>query len=89
MGDHEETASGVWPTVQQKAAEIRKALAAGITAGAGGAFTAVIAAVQEKSAGGTSITGDEWHGVILAGVGVALTAGYAAWQARNRPASTD
>ncbi|MDT0211254.1 hypothetical protein [Curtobacterium sp. BRD11] len=89
MGDHEQTTSGVWPTVKQKVAEIRKALVAGATAGVGGAFTAVIAAVQEKSAGGTSITGDEWQGVILAGVGVALTAGYAAWQARNRPTPTD
>lgn len=85
MGDHEQTTSGVWPIVKRKAAEIRKALVAGATAGAGGAFTAAVAAVQEKSAGGTGITGDEWHGVILAGVGVALTAGYAAWQARNRP----
>lgn len=88
MADHEKTTPGVWAAVKQKAAEIRKALVAGVTAGVGGAFTAVVAAVQEKSAGGTSVTGDEWHGVILAGVGVALTAGYAAWQARNRPKGT-
>lgn len=88
MADHEKNTPGVWASVKQKAAEIRKALVAGATAGVGGAFTAVVAAVQEKSAGGTSVTGDEWHGVILAGVGVALTAGYAAWQARNRPTPT-
>ncbi|MBF4613280.1 hypothetical protein [Curtobacterium sp. VKM Ac-1376] len=85
MGEHEQTATGIWPTIGQKLAEARKAIAAAVTAGVGGAFTAAVAAVQEKSAGGTTITGDEWHGIALAGFGVALTAGYAAWQAANRP----
>lgn len=85
MGEHEQTAAGLGATVLQKLAEARKAIAAAVTAGVGGAFTAAVAALQEKSAGGTSITPDEWHGIALAGFGVALTAGYAAWQAANRP----
>ncbi|ROP65636.1 hypothetical protein [Curtobacterium sp. ZW137] len=69
MGDHEQTSTGVLAEVGQKLAEACKAIAAGLTAGVGGAFTAAVAAVQETSPGGATITGYEWHGVALAGFG--------------------
>lgn len=71
-------------TFGDQLASIRKALAAGVTAGFAAATPLFIAAIQIESDGGASVTGGEAGGVAGGFVAALVAVGYATWQTANK-----